>query len=51
MTEEELKFSYFETEPVPDEILEKMDVMKKKGKLVPDLSLIKRPSQMIFAPS
>lgn len=46
MTEEELKYSYFETEPVPDEILEKMDEMKKKGKMVPDLSLIKRPSQI-----
>ena len=46
MTEEELKYSYFDTEPVSDEILEKMDEMRKKGKLVPDLTLIKRPSQI-----
>ena len=46
MTEEELKYSYFDTEPVPPHILEKMAELKKKGKQIPDLTLIKRPSQI-----
>ncbi|MBR3347759.1 MAG: type I methionyl aminopeptidase [Solobacterium sp.] len=46
MTEEELKLSYFETEPVPSHILEKMEECRKKRMLVPDLNLIKRPSQI-----
>ena len=46
MTEEELKRSYFETEPVPEHILEKMEECRKKRMLVPDLELIKRPSQI-----
>ena len=46
MTEEELKRSYFETEPVPAHILEKLEECRKKRMLVPDLELIKRPSQI-----
>ncbi len=46
MTDEELKFSYFETEPVPAHILEKMEACRKKHMEVPDLELIKRPSQI-----
>ncbi len=46
MTEEELKRSYFETEPVPEHILEKMEECRRKRMLVPDLELIKRPSQI-----
>ncbi len=44
--EEETKYSYFESEPVPEHILEKMEQMRKKGKHLPDLNLIKRPSQI-----
>ncbi|HAE17073.1 MAG: type I methionyl aminopeptidase [Solobacterium sp.] len=36
----------FETEPVPDHILEKMEELRKKGKELPDLSLLKRPSHI-----
>ena len=46
MTEEELKRSYFETEPIPAHILEKLEECRKKRMLVPDLELIKRPSQI-----
>lgn len=46
MTEEELKRSYFETEPIPAHILEKMEECRKKRMLVPDPELIKRPSQI-----
>ena len=46
MTEEELKFSYFKTEPIPDHILERMDACRRKGMIVPDETLIKRPSQI-----
>lgn len=46
MTEEELKRSYFETEPIPAHILEKTEECRKKRMLVPDPELIKRPSQI-----
>ena len=46
MTEEELKLSYFKTEPIPDHILERMDACRRKGMIVPDETLIKRPSQI-----
>ncbi len=46
MTEEELKRSYFETEPIPAHILEKMEECRKKRMLIPDPELIKRPSQI-----
>ncbi len=46
MTDEELKFSYFESEPIPEHILERMEECRKKGQLVPDETLIKRPSQI-----
>ena len=46
MTEEELKLSYFKTEPIPASILERMEECRRKGMLVPDETLIKRPSQI-----
>ena len=46
MTDEELKLSYFKTEPIPDHILERMEQCRKKGMIVPDETLIKRPSQI-----
>ena len=46
MTEEELKYSYFETEPIPEHILAKMEECRRKRMQVPDEKLIKRPSQI-----
>ena len=46
MTEEELKYSYFETEPIPEHIRERMEQYRKKRVIVPDETLIKRPSQI-----
>ena len=46
MTEQELKYSYFETEPIPEHILAKMEECRRKRMLVPDETLIKRPSQI-----
>ena len=46
MNAEEQKLSYFITEPIPDHILERMAECKKKGMIVPDETLIKRPSQI-----
>lgn len=37
---------YFETEPIPERILAKMQEYKKKGYEIPDERLIKRPSQI-----
>ncbi len=37
---------YFETEPIPEKILAKMQEYKKKGYEIPDEKLIKRPSQI-----
>ncbi len=46
MTEQEQKYSYFQTEPIPAHILERMEECRKKGMTVPDEKLIKRPSQI-----
>lgn len=46
MTEEEKKYSYFKTEPIPVSILEHMEHCRKKHMEVPDETLIKRPSQI-----
>lgn len=43
---EEKKYSYFETEPIPQGILERMNECRRQGMLVPDEKLIKRPSQI-----
>ena len=36
----------WQAEPIPSHILEKMEELRKKGKLVPDESLIKRPTMI-----
>lgn len=46
MNDEELKESYFETEPIAPAILEKMAQCEKRHMEVPDERLIKRPSQI-----
>lgn len=46
MNTEELKRSYFETEPVSQEVLQKMEDCAARRMEVPDLTLIKRPSQI-----
>lgn len=46
MTEEELKLSWFEKEPVDEHILLKMEEYKKRGYQIPDLTMIKRPTQI-----
>ena len=49
MTEEEIdakKRSYFETEPIPEHIRAKMEECRRKHMIVPDDTLIKRPSQI-----
>lgn len=46
MTDEELKLSYFETEPIPASIKERVNEYARKGYIVPDDTLIKRPSQI-----
>lgn len=45
-TMEEKKYKYFETEPIPAHILERMEHCRKKHMEVPEETLIKRPSQI-----
>ena len=42
----EKKYSYFKTEPIPRHILERMEDCRRRGMIVPDETLIKRPSQI-----
>ena len=46
MTDEELKESYFKSEPIPEHILEHMEHCRQQHMEVPDEKLIKRPSQI-----
>ena len=45
MSEKEIQ-RIFEEEPVPQHILDKMEEYLRKGREIPDLSLIKRPSHI-----
>lgn len=44
MTEE--KYVYFKTEPIPQAVAERMEECRRQGMIVPDETLIKRPSQI-----
>ncbi|MEE3488806.1 MAG: type I methionyl aminopeptidase [Bulleidia sp.] len=43
---DELKLSYFKTEPIPEHIRQRMEECRKRGMIIPDETLIKRPSQI-----
>ena len=46
MNEEERKMGYFQSEPIDETILEKMEECRKKRMIVPDEDIIKRPSHI-----